>query len=57
MFIIGVLLFVVFTCPFKLFYYFLVPLPRGCLVEGKAKGKHPDRKLPCAFKAGSSTRS
>jgi len=26
-------------------------------VEGKAKGKYRDRKLPCASRAGSSTRS
>ena len=29
----------------------------GCLVGGKAKGKYPDRRLPCASMAGCSTRS
>ena len=38
-------------------YGLIVQLPCGCLVEGKAKGKYPDRKLPCASRAGSSTRS
>jgi len=33
-----------------------VPLPCGCLVGGTAKGKYPDKKLPCASRAGSSTR-
>jgi len=29
----------------------------GCPVKGKAKGKYPDRKLPCASRTGSLTRS